>query len=281
MLKERGLVAEDEIAAGHSLHPPKPVKRILSPGDVAKTLHRGGPTERETNTAAAFKPGDKVRAKNINPPTHTRLPRYVRGHVGTIERMIGCHVFPDSNATGAGENPQWLYTVRFDGRELWGDEGDPTSRFPSTPGSPIWSRPDMGMDPQAAMRAAISVPGVPRDADGPVFREPWEAQAFAMTLALHERGVFTWPEWAAALAAEIKRAQAAGDPDTGETYYSHWLNTLEKLVAEKGVTTPIRCIATATHGTAPATARRTASRSSCVPTIFAKRPSGVRSPNNR
>ena len=95
----------------------------------------------------------------------------------------------------------------------------------------------MGMDPQAAMRATISVPGVPRDADGPVFREPWEAQAFAMTLALHERGVFTWPEWAAALAAEIKRAQAAGDPDTGETYYSHWLNTLEKLVAEKGVTT--------------------------------------------
>ena len=68
-------------------------------------------------------------------------------------------------------------------------------------------------------------------------REPWEAQAFAMTLALHERGVFTWTEWASALAAEIKRAQAAGDPDTGETYYSHWLNTLEKLVAEKGVTT--------------------------------------------
>ncbi len=96
----------------------------------------------------------------------------------------------------------------------------------------------MGLDPQAAMRAAIAVPGVPRDADGPVFREPWEAQAFAMTLALHERGVFTWNEWAAALAAEIKRAQATGDPDTGETYYSHWLNTLEKLVAEKDVTTP-------------------------------------------
>jgi len=128
MLKERGLVAEDEIAAGHSLHPAKPVKRILSPGDVAKTLHRGGPTERDTNTAAAFKPGDKVRAKNINPLTHTRLPRYVRGHVGTIERIIGCHVFPDSNATGSGENPQWLYTVRFDGRELWGNEGDPTSQ---------------------------------------------------------------------------------------------------------------------------------------------------------
>jgi nitrile hydratase accessory protein len=91
----------------------------------------------------------------------------------------------------------------------------------------------MALDP----RAAISVPGVPRDADGPVFREPWEAQAFAMTLALHERGLFTWSEWAAALAAEIKRAQAGGDPDTGETYYLHWLAALEGLVAAKGVTT--------------------------------------------
>jgi nitrile hydratase accessory protein len=91
------------------------------------------------------------------------------------------------------------------------------------------------MDPQAAMRAAVAVPGVPRDADGPVFREPWEAQAFAMTLALHERGVFTWPEWAAALADQIKLAQAAGDADSGDTYYQHWLATLETLVAAKGV----------------------------------------------
>jgi nitrile hydratase accessory protein len=95
----------------------------------------------------------------------------------------------------------------------------------------------MAMDPRSALRAAISVPGVPRDADGPVFREPWEAQAFAMTLALYERGLFTWPEWAAALADEIKRAQGGGDPDTGETYYSHWLAALEKLVADKGVAT--------------------------------------------
>jgi nitrile hydratase accessory protein len=89
---------------------------------------------------------------------------------------------------------------------------------------------------QAINRAAREVPSIPRDADGPVFREPWEAQAFAMTLALHERGVFTWKEWADALATEIKRAQGAGDPDTGETYYLHWLAALEKLVAEKGVT---------------------------------------------
>jgi len=86
-----------------------------------------------------------------------------------------------------------------------------------------------------ARDVAAIVPGLPRDAEGPVFREPWEAQAFAMALALHARGLFTWPEWAATLAAEIKRAQAAGDPDTGETYYRHWLNALERLVEEKGI----------------------------------------------
>jgi nitrile hydratase accessory protein len=81
-----------------------------------------------------------------------------------------------------------------------------------------------------------AVPDLPRDEAGPVFHEPWQAQAFAMTLALYRRGLFTWPEWAAALAEEIKRAQAAGDPDRGDTYYHHWLNALERLVAEKGVT---------------------------------------------
>jgi nitrile hydratase accessory protein len=93
------------------------------------------------------------------------------------------------------------------------------------------------IDRVAAARVTREVPSIPHDADGPVFREPWEAQAFAMTLALHERGMFTWKEWAETLTAEIKRAQAAGDPDTGETYYLHWLAALERLVAEKGVTT--------------------------------------------
>jgi nitrile hydratase subunit beta len=126
MLKERDLVGEDESAAGHSLHDPKPVKRVLKAEEVAPTLGRGGPTERQTNSKPAFKQGDRVRAKMINPPTHTRLPRYVRGHVGVIERIAGCHVFPDSNATGAGENPQWLYTVRFETRDLWGADADPS-----------------------------------------------------------------------------------------------------------------------------------------------------------
>jgi nitrile hydratase accessory protein len=83
--------------------------------------------------------------------------------------------------------------------------------------------------------AAAALPELPRDADGPVFRELWEAQAFAMTVALHRRGLFTWNEWAAVLSEEIKRAQAAGDPDRGDTYYRHWLAALERLVVEKGI----------------------------------------------
>ena len=93
------------------------------------------------------------------------------------------------------------------------------------PSSPTSSVPD----------SLDAIPGLPRDRDGPVFKAPWEAQAFAMALALHKRGLFTWPEWAATLGAEIKRAQAAGDPDRGDTYYRHWLAALERLVAEKGV----------------------------------------------
>ena len=93
----------------------------------------------------------------------------------------------------------------------------------------------MPIDPATAQQVAAAIPSLPRDDEGPVFREPWEAQAFAMALALHERGLFTWPEWAATLGAEIKRAAAEGDPDTGETYYRHWLNALERLVAEKGI----------------------------------------------
>jgi nitrile hydratase accessory protein len=97
------------------------------------------------------------------------------------------------------------------------------------------SPPDPQFDQAGAQAAAAALPGMPRDEQGPVFREPWEAQAFAMALALQQRGLFTWGEWAAALGDEIKRAQRAGDPDTGETYYRHWLATLERVVTEKGV----------------------------------------------
>jgi nitrile hydratase accessory protein len=93
------------------------------------------------------------------------------------------------------------------------------------------------IEPEAARRVTESIPGIPRDEKGPVFREPWEAHAFAMALALYDKGLFAWTEWAAKLGEEIKKARAAGDPDTGETYYRHWLATLERIVAEKSVTT--------------------------------------------
>jgi len=76
--------------------------------------------------------------------------------------------------------------------------------------------------------------GFPRDPEGPVFKEPWEAKAFAMVLELHERGLFAWTEWAEALAHEIRAAQSAGDADSGDTYYQHWLRALESMVARKG-----------------------------------------------
>jgi nitrile hydratase accessory protein len=76
------------------------------------------------------------------------------------------------------------------------------------------------------------LPGMPLDADSPVFNEPWEARAFAMVLALHQRGLFTWPQWAAALSRQITQAQTAGDADLGDTYYQHWLLALESLVTD-------------------------------------------------
>ena len=125
LLAERGLVSADEIAVGRSLNTSQKVDRILRRGDVETVLYRGAPTERPATTPARFHIGERIRAKHIHPTTHTRLPRYVRGHLGTIESVHGCHVFPDTNALGQGENPQWLYTVRFDGRELWGVKADP------------------------------------------------------------------------------------------------------------------------------------------------------------
>jgi nitrile hydratase subunit beta len=119
-----GLAGADEIEAGHSLRPGKSVPRKLAAANVDNTLMRGA-FGRQAKAPALFKPGAKVRAKNINPPSHTRLPRYARGHVGVIEAVRGCHVFPDSVVKGEGENPQWLYTVVFSGRELWGEDADP------------------------------------------------------------------------------------------------------------------------------------------------------------
>jgi nitrile hydratase subunit beta len=123
-LLRHGLVGADELAAQRSLRPGAALPRRLAAGDVERTMTRGE-FARPTNIPARFAVGHRVRTRVLNPVTHTRLPRYARGKTGVVAAVRGCHVFPDTAALGAGENPQWLYTVVFSARELWGDDADP------------------------------------------------------------------------------------------------------------------------------------------------------------
>jgi nitrile hydratase len=122
LLAERGLMREAEVLAGRMLDPPGAVPRVLQAGDVPRALAFGAPTQRTPTTAARFAVGNAVRTRQGNVPHHTRLPRYASGKRGHIERIHGVHVFADAHAQGLGEQPQWLYTIAFDGRELWGSE---------------------------------------------------------------------------------------------------------------------------------------------------------------
>lgn len=126
LVLRQGLVTEDELKVGHALTEPVAVKRVLKAGDVPAALAKGGPTDRIEEHPARFAIGDEVRTRIMHPSGHTRLPRYARGKRGFVERVHGVFVFPDSNAHGQGEAPQWLYTVRFSGPELWGEEADPS-----------------------------------------------------------------------------------------------------------------------------------------------------------
>jgi nitrile hydratase beta subunit len=125
LLLERGLVSEEELVAGRARRPAKALSRKLTAAEVSGTHDRRVSSRREPARRARFSVGDRVRARNMHPRTHTRLPRYVRGHVGSVTRVHGCHVFPDASAHGRGDDPQWLYTVRFDGAELWGQDAQP------------------------------------------------------------------------------------------------------------------------------------------------------------
>lgn len=120
-----GLVERDELAAGHALHPAKTVERTMKLSD-AHVAYVRGPFGRTPQAEPRFKPGDRVRTRNINPLGHTRLPRYARDKEGRVEAIRGCHVYPDSKAAGKGDDPQWLYTVAFTGREVWGEQADPS-----------------------------------------------------------------------------------------------------------------------------------------------------------
>ncbi|MBI1397969.1 MAG: nitrile hydratase subunit beta [Betaproteobacteria bacterium] len=119
-----GLVTADELEAGRASGQPKAVAQTMTPGKEKVAFVRGA-FGRTPAGEARFKPGDRVHTRNLHPAGHTRLPRYARDKIGTIERVHGCHVFPDAVVAGRGEDPQWLYAVAFDGRELWGSDADP------------------------------------------------------------------------------------------------------------------------------------------------------------
>jgi nitrile hydratase len=125
LLLQTGMISRTDIDAGHAVEAPKEVGGKLLAANVPGVLAKGFPADRPARAPAQFAVGETVRAKVINPATHTRLPRYARGKLGHIESVLGCFVFPDSSAHGKDENPQWCYAVVFSGRELWGDDADP------------------------------------------------------------------------------------------------------------------------------------------------------------
>jgi nitrile hydratase subunit beta len=124
LLQRHGMVTLEELSAGSAHGQGAVPKRVLSAADVATVLARGGPCDRAVAAKPKFAPGDRVRTINDHPSGHTRLPRYARGKIGTVEAVHGGYVFPDANAHGAGEAPQHVYTVVFDSRTLWGEGGD-------------------------------------------------------------------------------------------------------------------------------------------------------------
>ncbi|UXN59672.1 nitrile hydratase subunit beta [Phyllobacterium zundukense] len=126
LLKRHGFVQPQELDKGRSLGKGTQPKRVLKAENVAAALAKGGPCNRPVAGEPRFQPGDRIRTHNFNPETHTRLPRYARGKLGVIEAARGGFVFPDSNAHGKGENPQYVYTVVFTAPEIWGDGADPT-----------------------------------------------------------------------------------------------------------------------------------------------------------
>jgi nitrile hydratase subunit beta len=126
LLQRHGFVSAAELANGRAIDPAATPKRVLRAEYVPAMLAKGGPCDRAVETPARYKAGDRVRTRNINPTGHTRLPRYARGKQGVVEAVREGFVFPDSNAHGKGEAPQWVYTVVFDGPEIWGRGSDPT-----------------------------------------------------------------------------------------------------------------------------------------------------------
>ena len=158
LMQERGLVTAEELEQGRVLQPAMTLARTLHAADVAAALARGSPTERAATAPPRFGVGQRVRMSEARPPHHTRLPGYVRGKVGIVERLHGAHVFADSHAHGKGEDPHWLYTVAFDAADLW----------PVAAGSESAARGESRVNQRFTVSVDAWEPYLePHDADGP------------------------------------------------------------------------------------------------------------------
>ena len=250
----------DELKAGHSLRPGKPLPRKLTKDVVDAGMTRNS-FFRQQQGPARFKPGDRVRTRNINPLTHTRLPRYARDKVGTVELIHGCHAFPDSVATDRGDDPQWLYTVVFDGREIWGPDADPTLTVSIDAFEPYLEPADMtAIRPRDARPVGARHPerrrrpGVPRAVGGAGLRHGAGA---AQARPVHLAG----------MGGDARRRDQAGAGGGRSRHRRDLLSALAQRPRTAGRREGHRRRAACwraitTPGTTPPTARRTAIRSS-------------------
>jgi nitrile hydratase beta subunit len=260
MLK-RGMIGPDEVQAGHSLHASPPLLRgTFEKKDVERIMTRGS-FAREPRGKPAFAVGDRVRTKNIHPATHTRLPRYARDKTGVIERINGCHVFPDTNAHGKGDNPQWLYTVVFDGAELWGRDSESGLKVSIEAFEPYLdpacqssTRPRRAV-PRRKCRASRAMPRGRYSANrGKLRLSPWRWRCTSAASSPGRNGRRRSPPRSSALRRPVIPTPARLTTCTGSMRWSGWSPRKASLPARP-------CTGTSTPGSMPASARRTASRS--------------------
>ena len=213
LLIARGLATPEELAAGRALQPAKPSRPPLAAEAVTEALAKGTPYDRPPAFPARFAVGEEVRALNINPKGHTRLPRYARGKRGRVEKVHGVFVFPDANAHGLGPSPQWLYLRQILGRGTLGPRRRSGPRRVDRRLGELSRRNCRVIPRSAVLEAGDALLPIARESEGPIFNEAWEAEAFAMVVALHEAKLFSWSEWTAALGREIAAASQSGDRD--------------------------------------------------------------------
>ena len=230
-----GLVTKEEMESGKAAPGSTKATPAFSLATSSRWLTRGIASSQDPNVRPLFKVRQRVRARNINPTGHTRLPRYARGKTGVIvARSRRLSSFPTPTPIFRARNASTSTPYVSPHGSCGGKTRRRATRFTSTCGMTTLSEPS----PTSSSERLSDLPRLPRDEGGPVFAEPWQAQAFALAVKLSEQGHFTWKEWAAALADELQAAAKRGEPDDGSRYYEHWLAALERLVTAKGLADP-------------------------------------------